>query len=137
MSVKRTCSLVCGLLIPMFSSSASKVTASTSKKSSDGSQLTEVDASTLKDSQNRIKMLEYDYGILHNKRLNDVSVIDQQTNQCNQLRILSNFSLTVENTSVRTRTGAGPMSGNHTSPSTAFGRTRRSFCDAEETQSSH
>lgn len=55
-----------------FTVSANKPTASTTKKC-DGSVDPNGDSVALKDSQNKVKMLEYDYGILHNKRLNDVS----------------------------------------------------------------
>ncbi|KAJ6639830.1 Protein shifted, partial [Pseudolycoriella hygida] len=53
-----------------------KSAASTSKKS-DGSIGTEPsgEVTALKDSQNKIKMLEYDYGVLHNKRLNDLKTL--------------------------------------------------------------
>lgn len=54
---------------------ANKVGASTSKKC-DSTLPTDAngDVTALKDSQNKVKMLEYDYGVLHNKRLNDVSI---------------------------------------------------------------
>ncbi|XP_037029451.1 centrosomal protein of 162 kDa [Bradysia coprophila] len=72
---------------------SNKPAASTSKKVGDGSQPTEADVNALKDSQNRIKMLEYDYGILHNKRLNDLKTLqsahERELAQCQEtIRLL-------------------------------------------------
>ena len=60
------------------SSGSSMSSSTSSKKSYDPSIYSEhnADAAALKESLNKIKLLEYDYGALQQKRLQDVSTLE-------------------------------------------------------------
>lgn len=95
------------------------------------------DAAQLQESLNKIKLLEYDYKSLHEKRLQDVNqfAIQSCLLVCRTLmsNILRFLLITVENFANRTRTRNVGKQRNRSPAGTTLGRTWWGVCHHSET----